>query len=114
MKSQKVNNLINLTKKFPHDTRLFVNQTVYCTQDAWEKIKSATRQENLTDFGVYVWDICHMAAYHILSQKIDPDFLVFEVRLPFDERVPATTVTLEKVRQGQAAAGFARIIDIIM
>jgi hypothetical protein len=73
--------IVDLSTNYPNDTRMF-KWPVYCTDTVWSLIDSAAMADNV-EAGVYVWDVCNMAAMTIVANgKNDGSEVFFKVCLP--------------------------------
>lgn len=73
--------IMDLSTNYPHDTRMF-KWPVFCTATVWSLIESAANADNV-EAGVYVWDVCNMAAMTIMANRgSESPELLFKVCLP--------------------------------
>jgi hypothetical protein len=67
--------------------------SVCCTDTVWSLIKSAAAADGV-EVGVYVWDVCNMAAMVAKASRDGGPELLFKVMLPLRDQGKETTLKL--------------------
>lgn len=79
--------LVPVSELFPSDTRTFKIPVCF-SRAVWDHLQAAAEKDQQrnnykeADYGVYVWDICNMAALQSKTQKIEGDRVYFTVSMP--------------------------------